>query len=154
MMMSSLTLWHWLGLALVLGILEMLSMTTYLLWSAVAAACVAVLVFFLPTLAWEIQILAFAVMTVISCVMWASFNFKYPTKSEEVHLNQRANQYIGRELTLDHPLINGLGRVFIDSLLWRIRCDDDLPAGATVIVVGVDGLFLKVIEKKDIKNKG
>ena len=60
-------------------------------------------------------------------------------------LNQRANQLIGHVTPLDQAIVNGRGRVQIADAFWVVE-GPDLPAAATVRVVAVDGMTLKVQE--------
>jgi inner membrane protein len=58
-------------------------------------------------------------------------------------LNCRAHAMVGREFTLDAPIVEGSGRVRVDDSSWRVA-GPDAPAGAAVRVVGVDGATLMV----------
>ena len=58
-------------------------------------------------------------------------------------LNRRGEQYVGRRLTLDEPIVNGRGQVKVDNSTWRVE-GADLPAGTPVIVTGVRGTILNV----------
>ncbi|WP_346433040.1 NfeD family protein [Breoghania sp.] len=58
-------------------------------------------------------------------------------------LNRRGAHYVGREFVLGEPIAQGVDRLHVDDTVWRIS-GPDLPAGAKVRVVEVDGSVLKV----------
>jgi membrane protein implicated in regulation of membrane protease activity len=58
-------------------------------------------------------------------------------------LNRRTAALVGREFTLEKPIIDGSGTVRIDDTIWRIA-GPDTPAGSRVRVVQVDGANLTV----------
>ncbi|WP_210497859.1 NfeD family protein, partial [Pantoea ananatis] len=59
-------------------------------------------------------------------------------------LNQRGNQMIGLQLTLDSALQNGIGHVRVGDSSWRVQADQNLPAGTLVEVVAVEGITLRI----------
>ncbi|KLU18556.1 membrane protein, partial [Proteus mirabilis] len=59
----------WLCLGGLLLITEMLGTAGYLLWSGMAALCVSLITWILP-ISWPIQGILFAILTVISAVLW------------------------------------------------------------------------------------
>ena len=58
-------------------------------------------------------------------------------------LNRRTAALIGREFTLEKPIIDGSGTVRIDDTVWRVA-GPDAPAGSRVKVVQADGANLTV----------
>ena len=63
--------------------------------------------------------------------------------TDQPALNRRGEQYIGRTLTLDEPIVNGQGKIRVDDTTWKVE-GDDMPAGTRVTVIGVDSVVLKV----------
>lgn len=53
-------------------------------------------------------------------------------------------KYVGKIATVSKAIRGGFGMVTIKNDPWRARCDQDMPMGAKVQVVGTDGEFLKV----------
>ena len=47
-------------------------------------------------------------------------------------------------MSLIAPMVNGRGRVRLGDSVWTVSGADDLPAGRTVEVTGVDGTVLQV----------
>jgi hypothetical protein len=64
-------------------------------------------------------------------------------RSDQPNLNRRAEQYIGRRFVLETAIVNGQGKARVGDSLWLVD-GPDLPTGAAIEVVGVDGSTLKV----------
>ena len=141
---ESATYWQWWVLAVILIVLEVFSPGAFFLWMAISAGIVGLVMLLMPELGWEIQILVFALFSVISIVAWRLYLLKHPTESDQPRLNRRGEQYIDRIFTLSEPVVNGQGKIKVDDSIWKIR-GDDCPAGSRVKVVGVDGVVLLVM---------
>ncbi len=135
--------WQWGVGALLLLIAEMLLPGFYLLWLGVAAVVVAVFTLLWPGMPLELQILVFAVVSVASIFAWRAWRTKNPEVSDQPNLNERANHYIGKTYTLDAAIENGVGKVRLGDTVWKVE-GPELPQGAKVKVIGVDGMTLKV----------
>ena len=135
--------WHWLILAVVMIILEMLMPGAYLLWMGVSAIFIGALMYVFPEMVFLVQILIFAMLSVISVVMYRSYRKKNPLVTDEPALNRRGEQYIGRTFTLEEPIMNGEGKITVDDTTWKIT-GRNIDAGGTVRVVAVEGSTLKV----------
>ena len=135
--------WHWFILAVILITLEIVLPTTYLLWTGIGAFTTGVVIWLVPELSWQIQLVLFTVFSVISIVAGRAWVANRPIKTDQPLLNRRGEQYIGRTLTLEEAIINGFGHVSLDDTRWRIE-GEDLPAGTQIVVTGVDGNSLKV----------
>jgi hypothetical protein len=142
-MLESLNFWHWGIGALVLMSVEMLLPGFYLLWIGIAAAVVALLMLLWPGLPFELQLLLFAITSVVSVVAWRAWRNRHPVTSDQPNLNERANQYVGRVYSLDAAIVNGAGKVRVGDSVWKV-VGEDLPVGTQVKVVGVDGMALRV----------
>jgi len=140
---ESLTGWHWLGLAALMLILEMTAPFFFFLWLAMAAAVLGVFVLFVPTISWQWQLMIFCALSVLSILAWRRFRPGNPESTDQPALNKRGHQYIGRVFTLIDPIENGRGKIKVGDTLWRVA-GADLPAGATIKVVGVDGVVFQV----------
>ena len=66
--LQHLSFWDWLALGTVLLILEVFGAGGYLLWMGIAAAAVGVLKFLIPGLGLELQLLLFAVLSILTAV--------------------------------------------------------------------------------------
>jgi len=148
--LQQLDYWHWLALGVTLGILDVtLGANFILLWCGLSAVLVSLFVLAFPGLTWEYQFLIFGIGVITSLGIWRKY-LKKPVPSDKPYLNQRSSQYIGREFSLEEPIINGRGRVKVDDTLWRVE-GEDLPIGTKIKVVDVDGVVLKVIQIPQVK---
>ncbi len=141
--LDNIEFWHWFIAAVVLIILEMLIPAAYMLWMGVAAIVLGVLMYFIPSLPWLIQVIIFAVVSVVSVVLYKSYMSKHRTVTDAPNLNRRSQQYIGRVFTLSEPIVNGVGKVRIGDSMWKVR-GEDMEAGKNVRVTGADGVVLQV----------
>src|SRR5690554_745289 len=136
--------WHWLSLGMLVLILEVFGSGGFLLGIGIAALLNALLLFLFPALAWYVQFIIFAFMSVvITVVYWKRFR-KFNNKTEQPLLNSRMARLIGRSASLLTPIENGVGKVQIEDALWTVTCDEDLAQGVIVNIVGVDGAALVV----------
>lgn len=135
--------WFWLTLGGLLLAAEMLGTSGYLLWSGIAAVLVG-LVEWLSPFSWTAQGTLFALLTLVCVYLWYRWIRHRERHQQPNSLNQRGNQLIGTHLTLDAPLINGIGHVKLGDSSWRVQADQDLPAGTQVIVTGVEGITLHI----------
>lgn len=141
--MNEIEFWHWWVVAAAFGALDMLAQSGFFLWLGVAALVVGLIVFVLPDLSWQGQLLAFAALAVVALVFTRPFLKRLPGYSDRPTLNRRGEQYVGRLIVLESPIINGRGRAFVGDTLWTVEgCDQ--PAGTTVRVTGSDGASLLV----------
>lgn len=144
--LTQITFWHWWALAIALGILDVLVGANFVLvWTGLSALIVGALLWVWPSMTWEIQFLFFAIGVLASLVAWHRVIKKTATPSDKPYLNQRGQHYLNREFTLQTPIINGWGKIRVDDSTWRIK-GEDLPAGAKIRIVNVDGAVL-IVEK-------
>ena len=140
--------WYWWVLAVVLLIIEALAPGFFFLWMAAAAGALGLVVFAVPALGWQYQLLLFAVLSVASIFLFRRYQRTHPPQSDQPALNRRGEKYIGRTFSLDKPIVNGIGEIRVDDTTWRI-VGNDLPDGTKVEVIGVDGVTLQVVPKSD-----
>lgn len=141
--MMTLTLWHWLALAVILGILEVALGANFMLLACALAALGTGIVSWIIPMSIEFQCLLFGVGIIFSVIIARNYFRKREITSQSPYLNQRAHQYINRHFTLEEPIINGRGRVRVDDTIWCVE-GEDLPAGTRIQVVDVDGTILKI----------
>jgi membrane protein implicated in regulation of membrane protease activity len=87
--------------------------------------------------------LVFASLAIAALVLARPLLRRLPGLSDRSTLNRRGDQYIGRLVVLESPIINGRGRAFVGDTLWSVEGGDQ-PAGATVRVTGANGATLLV----------
>jgi membrane protein implicated in regulation of membrane protease activity len=139
--------WHWWILAGLLLILELTTPVYFFLWLGMAAGATGLLLLAFPSIPIEIQLVLFAVLSIVAIVVWRRYRESNPVVSDQPNLNRRGEQYSGRIFTLAQPIQNGVGKVTVDDSTWRVK-GPDLPAGTRVRVDGVDGVVFEVSEVK------
>ena len=141
-MFSTLGTWNWLIFGFILMALELLAPGVFMFWLGLAALLVG-LVSFAVNPSWQTQLLMFAVFAIAAVPAWRYFARSAGSSSQSPFLNNRTKALIGREFTLDKPIIDGAGTVRIDDTIWRVA-GPDAPAGSRVRVVQADGASLTV----------
>jgi inner membrane protein len=134
----------WAVFALVLFALEVMAPGAFMLWLAFAASAVLVVVWAVPGLSFLLQAVLFVVLGFVSILIyrkWFRGNDDVPT--DQPTLNRRTDQLLGRVVVLQSAIERGSGRVQIADAYWTVS-GADLPAGASVRIVGADGMTLRV----------
>jgi membrane protein implicated in regulation of membrane protease activity len=134
--------WHWAVLAGVMLILELATPAFFFAWLAAGAFMTAAVAWFFPQLIWQVQAMVFALTAIVAVGAWFLFRPR-PETGDHPMLNRRGASLIGVTATLEQPLVNGRGRARLGDTTWPVS-GPDLPAGAVVKVVGMDGTRLLV----------
>ena len=142
-LLDGVSFWHWWILGIVLVIVEAFAPGAVFIWMGAAAGLVGLALLAAPGLAWQIQLLMFAVLSVGSIAGWRAYQKKHPTVTDQPTLNRRGEQFVGRLATLDEAVVNNAGKIRIDDSTWKVE-GDDMPAGTRVKVVGVAGVVLMI----------
>lgn len=135
--------WFWLTLGGLLLAAEMLGTSGYLLWSGLAALIVGIIEWIVP-LSWTTQGSLFAVLTLLCVFLWHRWMRQREAHQPPTALNARGRQMVGLQLTLESALHNRTGHVRIGDSSWRVEAEQDLPAGTPVVVVGIEGITLRI----------
>jgi len=141
--LQNLQWWHWMVLAVLLAAAETFLPGAVAIWFAAAAAVIGLLLAVIP-IPWQWQLIGFGVLGVVALLLFRSYRQKHPQSDEQPNLNLRGHQYIGSELVLIEAIEQGSGKARLGDGVWKVS-GPELPAGARVRVVGVDGTILKVI---------
>jgi membrane protein implicated in regulation of membrane protease activity len=136
-------LW-WIAALLLLGG-EVLLPGYFMLWIGLAAAVMGVVLLVLPGLTALAQAVIFVVLAFASCFLywkWVRPRLnRIPAGNER--LNRRGEQLIGQRYSLCEPIVQGRGKARVGDGMWLVT-GPDLPLGATVEVIGIDGTTLRV----------
>jgi membrane protein implicated in regulation of membrane protease activity len=141
--MTQIVFWHWWVAGVGLLVLEAFAPGAIFLWLGISAGIVGLLLLLIPAMGWEAQLLVFSVLSIVTVVAWKKFVKHPPAPDDRPTLNRRGEGYIGRNFTLQEPIVNGFGKLRVDDTLWRIS-GPDLPTYSKVKVTGVDGTTLRV----------
>lgn len=149
--LQTMPFWYWFVLAAVLLIIEIATGTTYFLWPAAAAAVVGVANLWLFDGNWRMQLLVFAVVTVVLTVFATPIVKPWLKRSRKDHmtLNERGEQKIGRRVKVEQAFSSGEGRVRLGDTVWTAASEsgENFEQGAEVTITRVDGakLFVSAI---------
>lgn len=138
--------WLWVGVGVVLLAVEAAASTEWLLWPAVSAGVVAVVVGLGAPLGLAGEVGLFAVLTLASILLSRRLIGRV-NPADHPDINDREVRLIGQRARVVEPFVNGRGRVFVSGAEW-VALDDGQarPVGASVIVMGVEGSVLRVAE--------
>lgn len=140
--LASLGAWNWFIVAVILFVLETVVPGVHFIWFGVAAAIVGILGVAVD-IAWEWQLIAFAIGSCITVFMARRFASPSVARSDEPDLNVRAAQYVGRVVTVEEPIAGGRGKVRVGDTVWSAQ-GSDAPRGTRVRVIGTNGCVLLV----------
>ena len=144
MLVNLATHYHWWLLALVLIAAELLLPGYFMLWIGIAAGIVGAIVAFVPDLALIAQVVLFGLFALLTCGAYWKFVRPFAdTRDDQPLLNKRGARMVGRRVVVAEPIEHGRGKVRMGDTLWLAE-GPDVPAGAEVEVVSVDGTVLKV----------
>src|SRR3954447_5889501 len=142
--LASFGAWNWLIAAAAFFIIELLAPGAFMLWlglSALLGGIISRLVIW----PWQYQLVACAVFALAPIPLWRHFARSVEKPGDQTFLNRRADAFIGREFTLEKPIVAGGGTVKMDDTIWRLT-GPDCSAGTRVKVVRADAATL-VVEK-------
>ena len=147
-MLAFLGPYDWYILGAVLCLLELHVPGASFIWLAVAAFMVGIYAdvdhaLGYPAPTWQMQVIAFAVLAMVAVILWSRFGRRVETRSDQPFLNRRLEGMIGQTLTLRDPILNGAGTAKVGDTTWPVQ-GPDAPAGARVVVAGVNGPTLIV----------
>ena len=137
-------LWAWLALAGILGVIELMTGSGWLLWPAATAAVVAVLAAYAGLSPGQ-AVLVYALVT-ISAVLLSRRYLPKSLLHPEGDINDNVARLVGHRGRAVTAFRAHAGRVFIDGKEWAAELEgpEALEAGAAVEVTGVAGAHLRV----------
>jgi membrane protein implicated in regulation of membrane protease activity len=141
-LIGTLGAWNWLIAAALLLAMEIAAPGMFMLWLGVAAILIGAVSFAIDW-SWQMQILAFALVSLALVPAYRHFAHRVEKPVDQPFLNRRADAFVGRLFTLDKPIANGGGTIRIDDSIWRVT-GPDCAAGTRVRVTRADGATLHV----------
>ncbi len=140
---------NWLILGLALSVLELIVPGTYLIWFGLAGFSMSVLTYFLP-MALATQIIWFAVFSgIFALIGWYSYRYifkKIRTPEQYINLNDSAQQYVGRIVTVAEDAVDNQTKVKVGDTYWLAYTEKPLKKGETAKVTAVKDSLILVIE--------
>ncbi|MCI4664416.1 MAG: NfeD family protein [Neomegalonema sp.] len=143
--------WVWLGVGLLLLMLELLTGSLFLIWAGLSALAISALAFAAPSIPVQLQLVLFAGVAVASTYFGRSY-FRGrvgPAASERPMLNRRDQQLVGRRVLAVTDFSNGEGRVQLADSPWSARLPNDVAnavirKGDALVIRNVEGVTLIV----------
>jgi membrane protein implicated in regulation of membrane protease activity len=139
--MFKIVFWYWWALAAVLLVCEMMLPGVVFLFLAIGAATAGVALLVASDMSLELQLLVFAVASVVSAVGLRRYLRGLQPASST--LNVRGDALVGQTFVLDQPILGGRGRIRLGDGSWSVT-GPDMVAGAKVRVAAVNGTELRV----------
>jgi inner membrane protein len=134
--------WVWLAIGLVLAVLEMAIPGVFLIWMAGAALITGLIAWLVP-IGMPLQIVAFAVLAMVSVFIGRRYLRANPIIGADPKLNDRGGQAVGENVVVTHAIDGGQGRVKLGDSEWLAKGPDAAP-GTRMRVSGHDGAVLLV----------
>lgn len=139
--------WHWWSITLLSLTFAGYLLSIKLVWAALASTVVGSILWFNPAFPAMYQIGIFIVFTTLGTALTSVLlknrqgEAKVDAETEEGEPKQvlRVERLIGHVITLEVPIINGIGQFEIQGATLRLR-GEDCKVGERVTVVGVDGI--------------
>lgn len=133
----------WLIVAILCAIAEIMLPTFGAIFGTVAGLIVAVLALS-PVIIWQLQVVIFAILLVISMMYLRPLILARMEKSKGVA--SRTDALVGKLGTITVALdpVSKIGRANIEGSDWAVKSDAPLPENSKVMVVGNEGIVLTV----------
>lgn len=135
--------WTWSLIGTLFFIMEVFVPGAHFMWMGASALVLAAIVWLIPTLDWEFQLLIFATLSVISILVWKKLLEPRQKEQGDPSLNRRMNRYIGQFVTITDAIQGGVGRAKLGDSTWRVQ-GPDAQVGDQLKVVDVNGATLVV----------
>lgn len=139
--------WWWIAFGVVLGVVEMVSFSFFLIWPGLAAVIVGLSLVVFPDMSGSVQLGLFAVVSIVLTVLGRMYVARFRGESESTGLNERSARMVGRQAIAIGAFAGGEGVVTVGDTRWSARLEPgrpDVPEGAPLRVTDVDGMVLVV----------
>ena len=141
------TFLEWILVAIICGAIEIFTAGFWFLWLAIAGVIVALLVQFglLPAL--EMQLLVFALFTLLLIIFTRPLVVKFVKSNDKV---SNVKALIGQHgITLTSIVPMQFGQVKVNGEIWTAVAEEELEENTRVEVMGIDGVKLIVKKASD-----
>lgn len=143
-------LWIWVSLLVLFVVVEALTAQLVTIWFAIGSLAALIASFFTESIV--IQIVVFAVVSLIALAITRPIAKKITASKSQA---TNADMYIGKEGVVSEEINNleATGIVKVKGSVWTARSEDDktiIPAGTHVEVLRIEGVKLIVRIKEEI----
>lgn len=142
---AALSPWWWAAFGIALGAVEMATMSFFLIWPALAALIMPMILLLAPELSGAAIISIWAVLSVLLTFVGRAYVQRFGDKGEASdRLNNRAQLLVGRAARVVE-WANGEGSVEIDGMRWRaVSKAGHVPTDTSVFIESADGMTLTI----------
>ncbi|MFL0809916.1 MAG: NfeD family protein [Agarilytica sp.] len=146
-LVMTLTHWHWLTLGLLLFAAETLGTGGFLLGVAVASVATSVCAWL--GLSWQVQVIAFAVMSItFSFAYWRYFkDFNLKREKGDIVINEKSESLKGKSGKVLNSEDEYHGKLSIGDTLWEYKSESPVKVGDSVVVKSAEGMLLYVVPR-------
>jgi len=142
--LSGISPWWWIAGAFLLGVIEMATMSFFLIWPALAMLVMAGVIFVMPGLSGVAQAFLFAIFAIGLTLVGRSLIGRFGDGGGVAPgLNDRSAAMIGRKAKV-LSFEGGEGAVEIDGIRWKAVWDGPNAIDGIVEVTSADGMRLTV----------
>jgi membrane protein implicated in regulation of membrane protease activity len=140
--------WWWIAAAILLAAAEMLTASTVLIWSALAALVTAIVVWIWPGQGLAAQVAFFAIVSIACVLIGRTMIGRFGNRGDAAAtLNRRSAALVGREAEVIAFTFHE-GQVSVDGVPWPARLDSTTQRtpkpGDRVRITGADGVVVWV----------
>lgn len=130
----------WLGVALILGAIEVASLSLTTIWFVISALCAMIISFFTANF-----LIQFAIFVIVGTILLATTR---PILKRFINQNDtktNADRIIGMEAIVTEEIKkNKNGEVKVDGKNWTAYADSKIEVGKTVEILEINGVKVKV----------
>lgn len=130
--------WQWCSFGVALLAVELMFPGIFMLWFGISALTTALVVFAL-----DISGIFPIILFLLAGISASFFGHSYQKKRTIQLVNNIEKNFVGRTITLQCAIENGIGREKIDNSYWTLK-GSDLDKGEKVTITGVEGNILIV----------
>lgn len=135
----------WLGIVLLLAAVEMMTVNLTTIWFVVSGIVAMLLTFVV-----DIFVIQFAVFVILGIVLLITTRPFLQKKLKQKHVCTNADRVIGMTgIVTEEITKNNNGEVKVDGKKWTAKGNKKIKVNSLVEVVEIDGVKLKVVEKKE-----
>lgn len=138
---SQWTAWHWLVLALVLGVAEILLPATVIIWFALGAGLTSLAMVAIPDMSLLAQSLVFSLASLLG--LFVGRRLLTRDKGPASSLNQGVSSLVGKQALVSEAIRNGRGAVRVGDTRWAAS-GPDLEEGTKVRIVAARSSVVEV----------
>lgn len=150
----SIAFWVWLGVLVVMAVIEMATMELVSIWFTIGAIPPFIMSAIMGNTLWEVQVAVFVVVSALCIIFLRKLTKKWLFKNSNEKTNTEA--LIGRKLRmLERTDFETVGSAKVNDVVWSAVAEngDTIEKGEVVEIVNIQGnkLIVKAVKEKPAK---